>query len=97
MQDSLAGASRETGVPAVVVDGAATSSAGPFTYWGVVGTRIVGEARDVKVIDQRTRHAFVRLFAMPELAKYGPIDFHRRRQRGGRQARTNTARCHAPN
>jgi hypothetical protein len=60
--------------PAVAVgrDGPIVSDP-QFSHWVVAEGQIIGEAYSVEKVDGRQSSAFVRLFAMPEMAEHGHI------------------------
>ena len=74
----LAGLSSTLQVPVILAEpNVAIISDPAFTHWVVEGNEIVGEARDVEAADDGLAFAFVRLFAMPEMAEYGSIESSR--------------------
>jgi len=74
----LAGLSSTLQVPVILAEpNVAIISDPAFTHWVVEGNEIVGEARDVEAADDSLAFAFVRLFAMPEMAEYGSIESSR--------------------
>jgi len=76
----LAGLSSTLQVPVILAEpNVAIVSDPAFTHWVVEGNEIVGEARDVEAADDGLAFAFVRLFAMPEMAEYGSIESSRLR------------------
>jgi hypothetical protein len=79
MANFLAGLCRSVGAPvAVVVGTPATLVSDPaFSHWVVVENEIVGEAHSVEPGENGVSFAFVRLFAMPEMAEYGSIEAER--------------------
>jgi len=80
MANFLTGLSRSAGVPAMVVGTPPTLVSDPaFSYWVVVEGEIVGEAHSVEAAENGVAFAFVRLFAMPEMAEYGSIEAERLR------------------
>jgi hypothetical protein len=52
-----------------------------FTHWVVEHGQLVGEARSVKAASDGQSLAFVRLFAMPEMAESGYIDSSKLRRK----------------
>ena len=76
----LAGLCCEMGVPAVAVGMVRPVVSDPaFSHWVTEGGRIVGEAKEVEPEDNGISFAYVRLFAMPEMAEYGSIKTHQLR------------------
>jgi hypothetical protein len=76
----LAGLSNTLQVPVILAKPHVAFVSDPaFTHWVVEGSEIVGEARDVEKVGDGLAFAFVRLFAMPEMAEYGSIESSRLR------------------
>ncbi len=87
MAEFLAGMSAELGVPAVAVGAGAPLVSDPaFTHWVVLDTQIIGEAHSVEPDEAGQSFAFVRLFAMPEMAEFGNIESDRLRAKAGAPA-----------
>jgi hypothetical protein len=74
MGNFLAGMSRELGAPAIVCHAQLVASDPTFSHWVTESGEIVGEAREVQAEDGGISFAYVRLFAMPEMAEYGSIE-----------------------
>ncbi len=75
MAGFLTGLSQELNVPAIAVGGNQPLVSDPkFTHWVVEQGQIVGEAHSVQPANDGQSFAFVRLFAMPEMAEYGYIE-----------------------
>ena len=80
----LLGLNRELGVPVVLAKLQAQVVSDPqFTHWVVVEGQVVGEAHSVEAESEGICFAFVRLFAMPEMAEYGSIEANKLRAKEG--------------
>ena len=74
MAGFLTGLASELNVPAIAVGQREPLVSDPaYSHWVVEQGRIVGEARSVKPADEGMSFAFVRLFRLPDCAKYGYI------------------------
>ncbi len=75
MAGFLTDLSQDLNVPAVAVGQKQPLVSDPkFTHWVVEQGQIIGEAHSVEPADDGQSFAFVRLFAMPEMAEYGYIE-----------------------
>jgi hypothetical protein len=74
MDNFLAEICQDTGAIAVAVGPRTAIVSDPnFSHWVIVDGQIVGEAHSVAKVDGRQSSAFVRLFAMPEMAEHGYV------------------------
>lgn len=74
MAGFLAGISQAMQAPAVSVGCESAVVSDPsFTHWVIESGQIVGEARDVQMLDEQMSLAYVRLYRMPEMAEAGRI------------------------
>lgn len=84
MAGFLAGLSKELNVPAIAVGQKQPLISDPkFPHWVVEQGQIVGEAHSVETANGGQSFAFVRLFAMPEMAKYGYVESSKLRSKTG--------------
>jgi hypothetical protein len=75
MAEFLSGLSREMQCPVLVMGKCPPPVSDPkFTHWVVEGGQVVGEAHSVEPSQHGVSFAFVRLFAMPEMAEFGSIE-----------------------
>ena len=84
MAEFLAGLSQGLRVPAILVQKAPQMPSDPqFTHWVVQDAQVIGEAHSVEAESGGISFAFVRLFAMPEMAEYGSIESEKLRPKVG--------------
>jgi hypothetical protein len=75
MAEFLSDLSRKMEAPVVVLGTCTPPISDPkFTHWVVEGGHVVGEAHSVEPSLRGVSFAFVRLFAMPEMAEFGSIE-----------------------
>ena len=77
----LAGLSQSAQVPAVELGEQPVISDPKFTHWVIEGEVIIGEAHSVESGHNGIAFAYVRLFAMPEMAEYGSIESEKLRSK----------------
>ncbi len=81
MAKFLAGLSQSAQVPAVALGEQPVISDPKYTHWVIEGGRIIEEARPVEPGHNGVSFAYVRLFAMPEMAEYGSIEAEKLRSK----------------
>ena len=75
MANFLAGVSTDAQVPVIMVGGDAPIVSDPaYSHWVVTDGNLIGEAHSVGPEKNGYCVAYVRLFVMPEMAEFGPVD-----------------------